>query len=67
LLFYIRQQAQLIPFWILRCSLLRWVDREVVVDNGLISSRNPNDIPAFINKAIEEFGEGQHEQQRRSA
>jgi protease I len=44
-----------------------WVDREVVVDNGLITSRNPDDLPAFINKAIEEFAEGQHEQQRRSA
>lgn len=44
-----------------------WVDREVVVDNGLITSRNPNDIPAFINKAIEEIAEGQHEQQRQSA
>ncbi|NJO93327.1 MAG: type 1 glutamine amidotransferase [Hydrococcus sp. RM1_1_31] len=44
-----------------------WVDREVVVDNGLITSRNPDDIPAFINKAIEEFAEGKHEQQRRSA
>lgn len=32
-----------------------WVDREVVVDKGLISSRNPNDIPAFIDKAIAEF------------
>jgi protease I len=51
----------------LRNAGANWVDREVVVDTGLISSRNPNDLPAFINKAIEEFAEGQHEQQRRSA
>ena len=39
----------------------RWVDEEVVVDNGLVSSRKPDDIPAFNNKMIEEFGEGRHE------
>ncbi|NIJ06506.1 protease I [Sphingomonas vulcanisoli] len=37
-----------------------WVDREVVVDNGLITSRNPHDLPAFCAKIIEEFGEGLH-------
>ena len=37
-----------------------WVDEEVVVDNGLVSSRNPNDIPAFNKKMIEEFAEGSH-------
>lgn len=37
-----------------------WVDREVVVDNGLISSRCPDDIPAFNRKMIEEFVEGKH-------
>lgn len=35
-----------------------WVDREVVVDDGLVSSRNPADIPAFNRKMIEEFGKG---------
>lgn len=35
-----------------------WVDEEVVVDNGLVTSRNPHDIPAFNHKAIEEFAEG---------
>src|SRR6266513_1648517 len=39
----------------------RWVDEEVVVDNGLVSSRKPDDIPAFNNKMIEEVGEGRHE------
>jgi len=36
----------------------RWVDEEVVVDNGLVSSRKPDDIPAFNKKMIEEFAEG---------
>jgi protease I len=38
----------------------RWVDEEVVVDNGLVSSRKPDDIPAFNKKMIEEFCEGRH-------
>ncbi|HEX6924124.1 MAG TPA: type 1 glutamine amidotransferase domain-containing protein [Longimicrobiaceae bacterium] len=37
-----------------------WVDREVVVDNGLVTSRNPNDIPAFNRKLVEEVAEGVH-------
>ena len=37
-----------------------WVDEEVVVDNGLVTSRKPDDIPAFSAKAIEEFAEGTH-------
>jgi protease I len=37
-----------------------WVDREVVVDNGLVSSRNPDDLPAFCSKIVEEFAEGKH-------
>lgn len=37
-----------------------WVDREVVVDNGLVTSRQPDDIPAFNAKMIEEFHEGIH-------
>lgn len=41
-----------------------WVDRAVVVDNGLITSRKPQDIPAFNNKMIEEFAEGRHARQR---
>ena len=41
-----------------------WVDREVVVDNGLITSRKPADIPAFNKKMIEEFAEGRHSRQR---
>jgi protease I len=38
-----------------------WVDQEVVVDNGLVTSRKPDDIPAFNRKMIEEFAEGKHE------
>jgi len=41
-----------------------WVDQEVVVDQGLVTSRNPQDIPAFNRKLIEEIAEGKHEGQR---
>jgi protease I len=41
-----------------------WVDQEVVVDSGLVTSRKPDDIPAFNEKMIEEFCEGKHAEQR---
>ena len=41
-----------------------WVDEQVVVDNGLVTSRKPDDIPAFNAKMIEEFAEGKHAAQR---
>ena len=37
-----------------------WHDKEVVVDNGLVTSRSPKDLPAFNKKMIEEFAEGVH-------
>jgi protease I len=40
-----------------------WVDQECVVDNGLVTSRKPDDIPAFNRKMIEEFAEGRHDRQ----
>ena len=43
-----------------------WVDEEVVVDRGVVSSRQPADIPAFNKKMIEEFGEGDHTEARGS-
>ncbi len=38
----------------------KWVDKEVVVDQGLVTSRKPDDIPAFCKKLIEEIAEGRH-------
>ena len=43
-----------------------WVDEEVVVDQGLVTSRKPDDIPAFCSKMVEEFAEGVHARQRES-
>ena len=38
-----------------------WRDEEVIVDHGLVTSRNPDDLPAFNAKMVEEFAEGEHE------
>lgn len=41
-----------------------WVDQEVVVDNGVVTSRSPKDIPAFNSKMLEELAEGPHDRSR---
>jgi protease I len=40
-----------------------WVDQEVVVEDGLVTSRKPDDLPAFNAKIVEEFAEGRHAKQ----
>ena len=45
----------------LRNAGAQWVDQECVTDNGLVTSRKPDDIPAFNKKMIEEFAEGRHD------
>ena len=51
----------------LRNAGAEWIDQEVVVDNGLVSSRKPDDLPAFCAKLVEEIAEGEHAAQSRSA
>lgn len=51
----------------LRNAGATWKDAEVVTDQGLVTSRNPGDIPAFNRKMLEEFAEGRHPAQTRSA
>lgn len=46
----------------LRNAGAEWVDEQVVVDNGLVTSRKPDDLPAFCEKVVEEIAEGKHEQ-----
>jgi protease I len=44
-----------------------WVDEEVVVDQGLVTSRRPDDLPAFCTTLVEEFAQAPHPRQARSA
>lgn len=45
----------------LRNAGAKWVDNEVATDNGIVTSRNPNDIPAFNRKLVEELNESRHD------
>jgi deglycase len=45
----------------------KWVDQEVVVEDGLVTSRKPDDLPAFNAKIVEEFAEGRHAKQAEKA
>lgn len=47
----------------LRNAGAEWTDEEVVVDNGFVTSRKPDDLPAFCGKLVEEFAEGEHHAQ----
>jgi protease I len=51
----------------LRNAGAEWVDEEVVVDSGIVTSRSPKDLPAFNAKMLEEFGEGIHTRARAGA
>ncbi len=51
----------------LRNAGAEWLDAEVVVDQGLVTSRTPKDLPAFDAKMLEEFAEGVHEEARAGA
>jgi len=55
---------EMTSYWSIQTDLknagVQWVDEEVVVDNGLVTSRSPKDLDAFNKKMLEEFGEGKH-------
>ena len=65
-------RGRTVTSWPSLCTDIRnagghWEDRDVVTDAGLVTSRKPDDIPAFNAKMIEEFAEGVHDEQRPAA
>lgn len=56
------EQSELqVPLTQLKDVGARWVDQEIAIDNGIITSRSPEDLDAFVAKIIEEVKEGEHE------
>ena len=51
----------------LRNAGAEWIDAEVVTDGGIVTSRRPDDLPAFNRKMVEEFAEGTHDRGRTAA
>jgi protease I len=64
----IARDHMLTSFWSMKTDVRNaggnWVDQEVVVDEGIVTSRSPDDLPAFCPKIVEEFAEGTHERRR---
>lgn len=59
------QGREMTSFFSIKTDLVnagaKWIDKECVVDQGLVTSRNPDDLPAFNKKVIEEISEGKHQ------